>query len=74
MALDRITFDSNIMGGKACIRHMRIPVSVVLKMLAGKMTEQQILSDYPDLEPVDIEQCIQYAALLSDERVILRAS
>jgi len=69
MALDRITFDEHIMGGKPCIRGMRIPVSVVLKMLASGMTRQEILADYPDLEDADIEQCIQYAALLADERV-----
>jgi uncharacterized protein (DUF433 family) len=52
---------------------MRIPVSVVLKMLAGKMSPQEILKDYPDLEPEDIEQCIQYAAMLADERVVVKA-
>jgi uncharacterized protein (DUF433 family) len=69
MTLDRITFDDQIMGGRACIRGMRIPVSVVLKMLAGGMSAEQILSDYPDLEPQDIEQSMQYAAILADERV-----
>jgi uncharacterized protein (DUF433 family) len=70
MTLDRITFDDQIMGGKACIRGMRIPVSVILKMLAGGMSREQILADYPDLEPQDIEQSMQYAAMLSDERVL----
>jgi len=72
MTLDRITFDIQIMGGRACIRGMRIPVSVVLKMLAGGMEKQEILLDYPDLEPEDIEQCIQYAAFLSDERIAVK--
>jgi uncharacterized protein (DUF433 family) len=72
MTLDRITFDDQIMGGRACIRGMRIPVSVVLKLLAGGMTAEQILSDYPDLQPADIDQCIQYAALLADETVASR--
>jgi uncharacterized protein (DUF433 family) len=69
MTLDRITFSDQIMGGRACVRGMRIPVSVVLKMLAGGMTTDELLSDFPDLELQDIEQCIQYAALLADERV-----
>jgi uncharacterized protein (DUF433 family) len=56
MTLDRITFSDQIMGGRACIRGMRIPVSVVLKMLAGGMTTGEILCDYPDLEFQDIEQ------------------
>ena len=72
MTLDRITFDPNIMGGRACIRGMRIAVSVVLKMLAGRMTTEQILANYPDLEAEDIEQCVQYAAMLADERVTIR--
>lgn len=72
MTLDRITFDEKIMSGRACVRGLRIPVSVVLKMLAGGMTTQQILADYPDLQAEDIEQCIQYAAALADDRVIVR--
>lgn len=60
------------MGGRACIRGMRIPVSVVLKLLAGGMKSNEILADYPDLEPDDIEQSIQYAALLADEQVTTR--
>lgn len=67
MTLDRITFDARIMAGKACIRGMRIPVSVILKMLAGGMTAEQILADYPALEKEDIVQSIQYAAMLSDD-------
>jgi uncharacterized protein (DUF433 family) len=63
MTLDRITFDERIMGGKPCIRGMRIPVSVVLKLLAGGMTAEQI----PDLELEDIQQSIQYAAMLADD-------
>jgi len=74
MSLDRITFDDRIMGGKPCVRGMRIPVSVVLKMLAGGMTREQILDDYPDLESADIDQCINYAAMLADERVLMKAS
>jgi len=62
MTLDRITFNDEIMGGKACIRGLRITVSVILKLLAGGMTREQILADYPYLEPADIEQAIQYAA------------
>ena len=72
MTLDRITFDDRIMGGRPCIRGMRIPVSVILKMLAGRMTAEEILSDYPDLEPEDIDQCRQYAAMLADEQVSSR--
>lgn len=68
--LDRITFDENVMGGKACIRGMRIPVSVILKLLAGGATRENILADYPDLEATDIEQSIQYAAMIADDAVL----
>jgi uncharacterized protein (DUF433 family) len=74
MKLDRITFDAQVMGGRACIRGLRIPVSVVLKLLAGGMTAGEILGDYPDLESEDIEQCMQYAALLADEQVLARST
>lgn len=72
MTLDRITFDDSLMGGRACLRGMRIPVSVVLKLMAAGMTPDQILDDYPDLEQADLDQCIQYAALLADERTVAR--
>jgi uncharacterized protein (DUF433 family) len=62
MAIDRITFDPEVMAAKPCVRGMRIPVSVVLKMLAGGMSHEQILSDYPDLEAQDISECVDYAA------------
>ena len=51
---------------------MRVPVSVVLKMLAGGMTREQILEDYPDLEPEDLDECIEYAAMLADDTVAPR--
>jgi len=62
MALDRITFDPNILGGRASIRGMRISVSLILKMLAGGMTRERILDEYPDLESADIDQAVVYAA------------
>ena len=67
MALDRITFDSSIMGGRACIRGTRIPVSVIVKQIAHDATREQVLADYPDLEPQDIQQALEYAAWLSQE-------
>ena len=49
---------------------MRVTVSVVLKLLAGGMTPEQIRADYPYLEREDIDQCVEYAAMLADERVL----
>jgi uncharacterized protein (DUF433 family) len=65
-----ITFDPNIMAGKACIRGMRIPVSVIVNQVAHGATFEEILQDYPDLEREDIEQAIEYAAWLTKEEVL----
>ncbi|HWQ70027.1 MAG TPA: DUF433 domain-containing protein [Patescibacteria group bacterium] len=66
---DRITFDPQIMGGRACIRGMRITVSLVVNMVANGMTTEEILRDYPDLEAEDIQQALQYAAFLAREEI-----
>jgi len=66
---DRITFDSKIMGGRACIRGMRIPVSVIVGQIAHGATVKEILADYPDLEAEDIQQALEYAAWLTQEEV-----
>jgi uncharacterized protein (DUF433 family) len=69
-AFDRITFDPKIMGGRACIRGMRIPVSVIVGQIAGGASPEQILADYPDLDREDIRQALAYAAWLAREEVI----
>jgi uncharacterized protein (DUF433 family) len=58
---DRITFDRNIMAGQACIRGMRVPVSLVLNLVANGKTVMEIIEDYPYLEPDDIRQSLHYA-------------
>ena len=60
--LDRITFDSAVMGGKPCIRGLRITVYDVLDYLASGMTEDEILHDFPDLTREDIRACLAFAA------------
>ena len=67
--LDRITYDVNIMGGRACIRGMRITVSTILNLIANGMSVPEILQDYPYLEAEDIQQALQYAAWLAEESV-----
>ncbi len=69
MKFDRITFDTQIMGGRACIRGMRIPVSVIVRQIARGNATAEILKGYPDLEREDIQQAIEYAAWLSEEEV-----
>jgi uncharacterized protein (DUF433 family) len=66
---DRITFDPNILGGRACIRGMRVTVSLILNLVANGMTVNDIIQDYPYLEPEDIQQALRYAAWLAEESV-----
>lgn len=63
---DRITFDNNIMGGRACVR-TRIPVSVIVSQIAHGATFEEILDGYPTLEPEDIRQALEYAGWLAQE-------
>ena len=68
MKFTRITVNSKQMGGVPCIRGLRIPVATVVGLVAEGMTEAQILKDYPDLEPADIHEALQYAAEAVRER------
>ncbi len=63
---DRITSDPNIMGGRACVRGMRVPVSLVLSLVANGMSSKEIIEAYPYLETEDIAQSLKYAAILVD--------
>ena len=69
MTLDRVTFDPNIMGGRACIRGMRITVAQVVNLVANGMTIAKIIQDYPYLEEEDVRQALRYAAQLAEEEV-----
>jgi uncharacterized protein (DUF433 family) len=62
MPIDRITIKPDVCGGEPTIRGMRITVSHVLEMLAGGMTPEQVLQDFPYLERADIDACLEYAA------------
>lgn len=65
---DRITFDPAVMGGKACIRGLRVTVAAVVGMLAAGRERDEILAAYPYLQAADIDQCLAYAAWRVDER------
>lgn len=71
---DRITFDPNIMGGRGCIRGMRITVALVVNLIANGMTTPQIIGEYPDLEPDDVRQALAYASALANEEIRLFTS
>ena len=66
---DRITFDPTIMRGRACIRGMRMTVSLVVNLVANGMSTQDIVREYPELEPEDIRQALQYASALANEEI-----
>lgn len=62
MDISRITHDPAVMGGKPCIRSLRITVSTILGLLASGESRQRILQSYPLLEDADIDQALSYAA------------
>ena len=66
---DRITFDPTIMGGRACIRGMRVTVNLVVTLVSKIMNTEAIIEEFPDLEPEDIRQALLYAAALADEEL-----
>ncbi|WP_333652184.1 DUF433 domain-containing protein [Dissulfurispira sp.] len=65
----RITFNKEIMGGQACIRGMRIPVSLIINLVANGMTTEEIIKEYPDLEPEDIKEALQHGSWLAKEEL-----
>jgi uncharacterized protein (DUF433 family) len=65
--LERITFDPNVMGGRACLRGLRITVAQVVNLVANGMSVADIVREYPDLEPDDVVQALRYAAFLASE-------
>ena len=67
IGFDRITFDSQIMGGRACVRGMRVTVSLILNLVANGMSTEEILDTYPYIEHDDIRQALHYAAWLAEE-------
>ncbi len=68
-SFNRISFNADIMGGRACIRGTRIPVSVIVSQIAYGGSFDEVLAEYPDLERDDVRQAIEYAAWLAQEQV-----
>lgn len=65
--MNRITFDPDIMGGKPCIRGLRVTVGTIVGLLASGHPQEEILRLYPYLQPEDIEQALAYAAWRAEE-------
>ena len=68
---DRITQDAGVMGGKACIRGMRVTVAMVVGQIGAGHTIDEILADYPYLEREDVLQALRYAAWLAEDREVV---
>ena len=69
LGFDRITFDPKVMGGRACIRGMRVTVSLIVNLVANGMGIEDIMESYPYLELEDVRQALQYVAWLAEESV-----
>ena len=69
-SLDRITIDPDVMGGKACIRGLRVTVGTVVGLMAAGRSDAEILQAYPYLEQEDINQSLAYAAWRLEEREV----
>ena len=67
MKLTRITLDPNLMGGKPCIRGMRVTVGMIVGLLATGHTKEDVLKLYPYLEPADLNEALAYAAWRVEE-------
>lgn len=63
MKFDRITFDPKMMRGRACIRGMRVTVSLLVNLVANRMSTEEILEAYPYLEAEDVQQALQFDTL-----------
>lgn len=71
---ERITLNSEVMGGKPTIRNMRFSVAQMLELLASGMTHEEILEDYPFLQIEDIQACLTFAAKIANVKTIRKLS
>jgi uncharacterized protein (DUF433 family) len=67
--VERIAIEPGIMHGKPCVKGTRIPVYLILNLLAGGLSEAEVLADYPDLVEEDIRACMKYASILAEEEI-----
>lgn len=71
--LDRITQEPGVMGGKACLRGMRVTVGMVVSQIGAGRSVDDLLVDYPYIEREDVMQALRYAAWRAEEREVLLA-
>jgi len=72
--LDRVTRDPAVMGGRPCIRGLRVTVGMIVGQIGAGVSIDGLLADYPYLEREDVLQALQYAAWLAEEREVTLAS
>jgi uncharacterized protein (DUF433 family) len=68
--LDRITRSPDVMGGKACVRGLRVTVGMIVGQIGAGQTIDEVLADYPYLDREDIMQALRYAAWRAEEREV----
>jgi uncharacterized protein (DUF433 family) len=68
---DRITHEAAVMGGKPCIRGMRVTVGMIVGQIGAGHTIEELLAEYPYLEREDILQALRYAAWLAEDREVV---
>ncbi len=68
---DRIDARPDVMMGKPCIKGTRIPVYILLQKMAAGETREELLSAYPQLKPEDLKTCLEYAAALAGDEIVL---
>jgi uncharacterized protein (DUF433 family) len=72
--MDRITRNPAVMGGKACIRGMRVTVSMIVGQIGAGHSIEELLASYPYLEREDILQALRYAAWVAEDREVVLAT
>ena len=70
-SLDRITFSNDVMDGQACIRDLRVPVSLIINMIANGASFSDIINDYEYLDDEDIMQALKYASWAVTDQVLV---
>ena len=68
--LDRITFSRDVLGGQACIRDIRVPVSLVVNLIANGASFADVLNDYEYLDEEDIRQALKYASWTASDQIL----
>lgn len=72
-SLDRVTQQPGVMGGKACLRGMRVTVGMIVGQIGAGRSVDDLLTDYPYLEREDVMQALRYAAWRAEEREVMLA-